>query len=173
MLFSAVLCILCPAARNKVNHSCIHLSDPERRATETISHSHRSPMMHIAVFAHARADLKLQLPTNGGASRHVCTMSSTFALGYLRVHKLHPAATPCRAYRMRWKEAVQRHWQEEALNVYLSGRAALEDGGFGDKFEMPLTCNTLLFWLWATKSGRLKLVTSDCRNVQLPRNHMT
>ena len=82
-------------------------------------------MMHIAVFAHARADLKLQLP------------------------------------------------QEEALNVYLSGRAALEDGGFGDKFEMPLTCNTLLFWLWATKSGPLKLVTSDCRNVQLPRNHMT
>lgn len=37
---------------------------------------------------------------------------------------------------MRWKQAVQRHWQEEALNVYLSGRAALEDGGFGDKFEM-------------------------------------
>ncbi|CAE7813986.1 unnamed protein product [Symbiodinium necroappetens] len=26
--------------------------------------------------------------------------------------------------------------KEEALNVYLSGRAALEDGGFGDKFEM-------------------------------------
>ena len=32
-------------------------------------------------------------------------------------------------------------WKDEALNVYLSGKAALEDGGFGDKFDMQLGCN--------------------------------
>ena len=45
--------------------------------------------------------------------------------------------------------------KEEALNVYLSGKVALEDAGFGDNFEMMPGCSPgLLQELHVSQQGQ-------------------
>ena len=98
------------------------------------------------------------------------------------MNKFPPSDDPCSSYWITWKQAVQNeikmprtcsYWKEEALNVYLSGRAALEDGGFGDNFEMFPTCNTNFVRLSSTKRAASEFVVTCRPGFAGISNHMT